>query len=415
MQTLKTAIVVVLLLVVFYGVYEMLNRPPGQAPPEVAQLAADATAELDIDLGDFSSQAYGTPATPSAAQTPNVPDFAAEELTMSVPPLPNQPEPSPYGQPQSSVPAVRPSPPATPDATMAPVATTPAQPGPQPPAASPASDFPVADSSVVAIPGTAQLQHNPYVDGDVVPKPAVVQSDPQRQIGAQAYQRALKSAKALIAEGDHHAALSTLSVFYKSPDLSVEEHRELLNMLDPLAGHVVYSREHLVAPPYKVRGNETLMDVARQYNVPFQLLQKINGIKEPSVLLPDSQLKVIPGPFRAEVDLEKQELTLFLDRLYAGRFPISLGADPQPIEGAFHVRDKQHNKAYFAMDGRMTPADSPTNPYGQVWLDLGREVCIHGSPLGGADEQSGCISLSPRDADDVFSILSIGSAVRILR
>ena len=32
MQTLKTAVVVVLLLVVFYGVYEMLNRPP-DAPP----------------------------------------------------------------------------------------------------------------------------------------------------------------------------------------------------------------------------------------------------------------------------------------------------------------------------------------------------------------------------------------------
>ena len=36
MQTLKTAVVVVLLLVVFYGVYEMLNRPPDAPPEEVA-------------------------------------------------------------------------------------------------------------------------------------------------------------------------------------------------------------------------------------------------------------------------------------------------------------------------------------------------------------------------------------------
>ena len=37
MQTLKTAVVVVLLLVVFYGVYEMLNRPPDETPTAVVE------------------------------------------------------------------------------------------------------------------------------------------------------------------------------------------------------------------------------------------------------------------------------------------------------------------------------------------------------------------------------------------
>ena len=67
--------------------------------------------------------------------------------------------------------------------------------------------------------------------------------------------------------------------------------------------------------------------------------------------------------------------------------------------------------------GRRTHVDAviPANPFGNVWLDLGREVFIHGSPLAGADLQRGCISLSPRDADDVYGILSVGSTVRILR
>ena len=117
---------------------------------------------------------------------------------------------------------------------------------------------------------------------------------------------------------------------------------------------------------------------------PTQLLQKINGIENPNVLLPGSELKVLHGPFRADVDLQAQELTVFLDQLYAGRFPITVGRDPEPTTGEFQVRDKQLEKAYFSMDGRTIPAESPANPFGHVWLDLGREVCIHGSPMGGA-------------------------------
>ena len=133
-----------------------------------------------------------------------------------------------------------------------------------------------------------------------------------------------------------------------------------------------------------MRRNETLADIARQYNVPLQLLQKINGIENPNVLLPGSELKVLHGPFRGDVDLQAQELTVFLNQLYAGRFPITVGRDPEPIAGEFQVRDKQLEKAYFSMDGRTIPAESPANPFGHVWLDLGREVCIHGSPMGGA-------------------------------
>ena len=79
------------------------------------------------------------------------------------------------------------------------------------------------------------------------------------------------------------------------------------------------------------------------------------------------------------------------------------------------VIDKRPGNNSFALDGRSIAADSPANPFGAVWLDLGREVYIHGSPTDGAAQNRGYIGLSPRDADDVYSILSVGSKVRILR
>ncbi len=421
MQTLKTAVVVVLLLVVFYGVYEMLNRPPDEPPRAVveAQMQGMTLDVPSIGLGDLDDGESLGPVPPLAA-SPADPE-----------PIGNAPAPPPpYG---SAMPAAIPDsmgPPSAPNPSTLPLPgepgantpTAPTSPLNAPPLATPSFDSPHAtppqsgSQSGSLIPGSTNVVNNPFVHEDVVARPTGSSTPTEgRQGGSQVYQRAIKLAKAQIANSEYHAALSTLSVWYKSPDLTPDQHRELLDLLDPLAGRVVYSREHITELPYKVRRNEKLADVAAQYNVPVQLLQKINGIDNPDVLLPGSELKVLRGPFEAEVDLKGQELTVFLDGLYAGRFPISVGSDPQPLGGEFEVRDKQLDKAYFAMDGRMIPADSPANPFGRVWLDLGREVCIHGSPLGGAEQQRGCISLSPRDADDVYSILSVGSRVRILR
>ena len=110
-----------------------------------------------------------------------------------------------------------------------------------------------------------------------------------------------------------------------------------------------------------------------------------------------------------------QELTLFLNGLYAGRFPITIGRDPAPVWATSKSARNCEDRDYFSIEGRKIDAGNPANPFGSVWLDLGREVCIHGSPAAGADSQRGCISLSPQDANDVYGILSVGSMVRILR
>ena len=132
-------------------------------------------------------------------------------------------------------------------------------------------------------------------------------------------------------------------------------------------------------------------------------------------MLAGRELKVVRGPFRAEVSLSKSELTLFVDKLYAGRFPISVGNDPAPIPGQYQINDKQPGRTYYAGDGQTIPIDDPNNPYGRVWLDLGSNLSIHGSSPNGASPGQGCIALTARDAGDVYGILSKGSSVVIVR
>lgn len=413
MQTLKTAVIVVLLLVVLYGVYEVLNRPPDKPPQEVAEVESKLE-DLNIGFGGpAESPASDSTFSPSAAQGAassfpggSLPNFEAPPVYGGESPAPSTEVPgddnTTFAANGSTVPL--------PGASLTPPPTLPAE---TPAGPDTAGIAPSADSLTVrpTNPGSVQIQHNPYMNEPLATNPPATDTKP---LGVRAYERARRQAKSAIEAANYRSALELLSVFYESQDLTPEEHEELLDLLDPLAARVIYSTEHLVDDPHVVRGNESLMDIATRLEVPWQLLQKINGIKNPKILLPGSELKVVRGPFRAEVDLRNQELTVFLGTLYAGRFPVSVGSDPMPVEGDFKVREKKEDRAYFARGGTI-PAGSPMNPFGKIWMDLGSEMCIHGSPPGGSDAQQGCISLSPRDAEDVYSILSIGSTVRVLR
>lgn len=426
MQTLKTAVVVVLLLVVFYGVYEMLNRPPDPPPEEVAVYEDMPFDSLDVQFGEVTNPAVPEPAVagaesanPDELHSPVPPDTMMPPAsqfnptdTTSMPPYAADAAAShdPTGESPLAVEPPTAGGSAYPDAPLAPTAPPSAPPAPGESAyAQPAQPGPTANAD-------PRLQNNPFLREDVRVRPGdVAARSPRESEGARAYEQARKQAQQMLDEGRYHDSLATLSIFYRSQDLTPEEHRALIDLLDPLAARVIYSREHLVEPAYVVRHNESLNEIAQQYRVPMELLQKINGIENPEVLVPGTQLKVVTGPFRADVDLPSQELTLFLNSLYAGRFPITVGQDPTPVVGEFAVRQKQLDRDYFSIDGHKIAAGDPANPFGNVWLDLGREVFIHGSPLGGADMRRGCISLSPRDADDVYGILSVGSTVRILR
>jgi len=217
-----------------------------------------------------------------------------------------------------------------------------------------------------------------------------------------------------------HLALSRL---YSSPDLTPEEVRQLTDLLDQLAGTVIYSRQHLLEPAYTVKPGETLQQIAQSYNVPWQVLAKINGIREPDRLQAGKQLKVFRGPFEAVVYLDRYELVLTLGGRYAGRFPIGIGRDCPQLEGSYTVKRKTTRPTYSSPDRTLEPGD-PNNPLGNFWIELADRLGIHGTNdvknLRRADGQ-GSICLGPHDIEDVYDILaadsqsSAGSKVTIRR
>ncbi len=236
-------------------------------------------------------------------------------------------------------------------------------------------------------------------DGSPPPDPAEIHDE---------FVTGMRKADAMLAENHLVDALMELSRMVGDPLWSPQDEAQLMDLLDQLAGTVIYSREHLLEPPYEVQPGDTLDRIAAAYHVPWQLLANINGISDSRrQLRPGDTLKVVKGPFEAWVDLGRFRLTLFVGDCYAGRFDIGIGKDFATPEGEFVVQKKIVNPDYYG-----TPymsADDPNNPLGEYALELSEHVYIHGTndPASiGRAESRGCIRLNNRDIADVFAILS---------
>ena len=225
---------------------------------------------------------------------------------------------------------------------------------------------------------------------------------------AAAREKALKQASV----GKLKEALVSLTKYYHSPELSRKDYEDLLDILDALAREVIYSPRHLLKPAYTTSASDTLASVAAQHKVSPELLKSVNQLGDTQTLTQGQQLKVIEGPFRGEVNLTIGEMTLYLNDMYACRFPIAVGTDYDSKVGKFEVAEKRTDRTYYGAGGKVIKSADPSNPYGGYWIGLGGN-CIHGSPEMAATDlkNAGCISLAPIDAADAFSMLTLGSQV----
>jgi len=443
-QTLKTALLVVFMLIAVYGAYMIISKPPAKPPAEVTQLTAEDLQAPNIGIGKTVSPdelVFGSAADVSNEadnETDSGNEFNPDELESSL-------DINIDGFDEDSLTTPKNENPSELDASTDPgtSVTTPdgsdqQQPGPgtvpfggqegaafvdpstqdkgttgQPSAAGNPLDQTGSQTPLIVSP-----EQNPaaLIEDPMPVNPAsVTQSfaSPAERSFEKAWNSAIKQSQ----QQHFREALLTLSVFFDDPNLSQVNQTKLLRQLDALAAHVIYSRQHLLEPAFVVRPGDTIQSIAKQYRVPAALLQNINGINSNSSLLPGTEIKVARGPFRASVSLAKNEMTVFLGHLYAGRFPVSLGNNPGPRPGSYQVQLKQPGRPFYDEAQQLIPVGDVKNPYGNVWIDLGSNLSIHGSPRTAADASQShrCIGLNATDAQDIYGILTEGSQVIIRR
>ncbi len=226
------------------------------------------------------------------------------------------------------------------------------------------------------------------------------------------------AAQSALDRGELSQALLLLSDWYGDPSLSPGEEQELDTLLSQLAGTVIYSTEHRLEPPYRVQAGQRLQDIAQEYNVPWQLLAKINGIEDPAGLMPGSELKVVRGPFEAVVDFNRRTMTLMLQRRYAGRFELDIEPGTSVEDGLWTVDQKLLTPSGAgpvysngSTEERSLMLTNPVAGGGQVAIVRGPST----PGAASADPPGRVVRLSSADMEDLFDIVSVGSRVVIRR
>lgn len=413
MNSLKTLFVVAILVAVGYGVYVAINtNPPGtQSADSLADWSTGPSqAPAPLQANPFApGDIAAVPVTPVPAETPAV------EPAPSPGPFGNGAAPG-FGEGFYGI---------TDIAEQAPAPAPYPFAGPEnaPPAGSMPPGEAVAGDGTPRYPETQSSDFQPGTDAGAMPADSTATTSDGTSVANDTvrpeFSNFINSVHQSLGKGELLDAYRGLCRFYGHPNLSAAETRQLTELLDQVAGTVVYDpTQHLLEAACTVAPGETLEQIADRYQVPWQMLARINGITNPQAVQPGQQLKVVRGPVEAELRVGDCELTLMLPgRCYAGRFPVGVGPNLPETAELFLVKEKQGPSVYgsYSSGGQAShfiALDAPGGPAGDA--TVGIHAASHPGDVGRVTDR-GSISVADRDIKDLCDILSVGSTVRIIR
>lgn len=190
-----------------------------------------------------------------------------------------------------------------------------------------------------------------------------------------------------------------------------------------------------VVTDYNTRSGDTLMDVARRYDLGFTQLMAVNRGINP--WLPGVGTRIVVPNTYLLPDVPRQGIVIDLaaERLYyfppgaatVQSFPIGIGVlGARTPVGTTRVVGKEANPVWYPPPSihaerpwlPQAIAAGPDNPLGEFALHLGwPNFLIHGTnkPDGvGRNVSHGCIHLYPEDMDRLFHEANVGTQVRVV-
>lgn len=186
---------------------------------------------------------------------------------------------------------------------------------------------------------------------------------------------------------------------------------------------------------YVIRSGDSLSKIAANANlgVDWRFIQRVNRISDPRRIRVGQTIKLVRGPFHAEISKTEYRLDLYADmptsagggRVYIASYPVGLGEYSSTPVGAWVVRKDSRliNPPWTnPRTGEYYSADNPENPIGERWVGLEgvdettsqiSGIGIHGTiePQSiGTDASMGCVRMLDGDVDVVYELLTEGGS-----
>jgi len=212
--------------------------------------------------------------------------------------------------------------------------------------------------------------------------------------------------------------------------LSPVQSQEARQLLTKIADETLFSRDLIANDPlaerYVVQSGDNLVEIGRRFDLPYEIVMRINGISDPRSIRAEQPLKVLHGPFNVRIDKSDFRLDVYLRDLFLRSYPVGLGASSGTPTGVWRVKNRLENPTYFppasATNKQVIPAGDPNNPLGERWIGLegveGEAAGQEGFGIHGTIEPDsigravslGCVRMRNEDAAFLYTLLLPGKS-----
>ncbi|MFQ5680621.1 MAG: L,D-transpeptidase family protein [Candidatus Omnitrophota bacterium] len=169
---------------------------------------------------------------------------------------------------------------------------------------------------------------------------------------------------------------------------------------------------------YDVRPGDNLSKIAHKFGTTVGMIKRINGLKS-DVIRPRMRLKIWTGKFSVLVDKSQNILMLKSNDRIVRTYTVATGKNGSTPTGKLVVVNKLVDPVWFKPGvSAVVPSTSPENVLGSRWMGLNISgYGIHGTKDDGSlglQVTEGCVRMSNKDAEELYSILPLGSEVEII-
>lgn len=167
---------------------------------------------------------------------------------------------------------------------------------------------------------------------------------------------------------------------------------------------------------YEVQPQDTLGKIAKTFGTTVDLIMKANNLKS-DLIRPGMKLKISTAKFNILIDKSQNTLTLKSNDEIFKIYSVSTGIDNSTPIGTFKITVKIIDPTWYKA-GAIVPPGSPKNILGTRWLGLS----IPGYGLHGTAEPesigkqvtAGCVRMLNNDAEELYTMLPVGTEVTIV-
>ena len=238
-----------------------------------------------------------------------------------------------------------------------------------------------------------------------------------------------------------------LNLVYFDPDATADQKARARKMMTELNAATIFGKKVFdgdeLAYAYTVKKGDTLSGLAKRSGCPVAIIRQINGMKPADVLQADRKIKLLRGPFHAQVNkadctIDVFALTTSTDGeqtktlVYHAR--VAVGKNNGTPVGLFRIAAKAEKATWYPPASMKATHPNPIK-WGEKDYPLGKEGIfmrltgaepatekLTGYGIHSTSDQAsigraqshGCVRIGDKDIRQIFNLLADGSEVRIV-